>query len=93
MSELVRSPKQLGFAFRNARRAQALTQTDAANRACIRQGTLSQLENGLETTKLKTIMNLLRALDLELTVQPRSKGSHKDIEDMFRCNESSVAEG
>lgn len=83
MSYLVRSPKQLGVALRRARRAQDLTQAGLASRAGIRQGTVSQLENGLETVKLSTVMDLLRALDLELIVRPRTKGSHSDIEDLF----------
>ncbi|KCZ48466.1 helix-turn-helix domain-containing protein [Hyphomonas sp. CY54-11-8] len=83
MSDLVRSPKQLGVALRRVRRAKALTQADLASRAGMRQGTVSQIENGLETVKLATVMDLLRALDLEIVVQPRTKGSHSDIEDLF----------
>lgn len=62
---------------------QALTQADLASRARVRQGTISQVENGLETVKLSTVMNLLRVLDLEFIVRPRTKGSHRDIEDLF----------
>jgi len=45
--------------------------------------TISHVENGLETMKLRTLMHLLRALDLEITVQPRTKGSHREIEELF----------
>ncbi|KJS38953.1 MAG: XRE family transcriptional regulator [Hyphomonas sp. BRH_c22] len=83
MSELVRSPKQLGVALRRSRRAQAMTQADLASRAGVRQGTISHVENGLETVKLTTVMDLLRALDLEIVVRQRTKGSHSDIEDLF----------
>jgi HTH-type transcriptional regulator/antitoxin HipB len=83
MTELVRSPKQLGVALRRYRRARQLTQTDLAQRAGVRQSTVSQVENGLETAKLNTVMDVLRALDLELVIQPRSKGSLNDIEDIF----------
>lgn len=82
-SELIRSSKTLGVALQRYRRAEDLTQSALAKRAGLRQGTISQIENGLETVKLSTIMDLLRALDLELTLQPRTKGSHSDIEDMF----------
>ncbi len=81
--ELVRSPKQLGNALRRFRREQKITQTELANRAGLRQGTVSQVENGLETAKLNTLMDLLRALDLEVVLQPRTKGSHKEIEELF----------
>jgi len=83
MAELVRSPKQLGVALRRFRRMRDLTQAELAKRAGVRQGTVSQVETGLETVKLTTVMDLLRALDLELVIQPRTKGSHSDIEDIF----------
>ena len=83
MAALVRSPKQLGVTLRRFRHERALTQTELAKRAGLRQSTVSQVENGLETVKLNTIMDLLRALDLEVVVQHRTKGSHSDIEDIF----------
>lgn len=83
MTELVRSSKQLGTVLRQFRRAQNLTQADLAKRAGVRQATVSQVETGLETAKLSTVMDLLRALNLEVVIQPRTKGSHSDIEDLF----------
>lgn len=81
--ELVRSAKQLGTALRRFRRERKLTQTELASRAGLRQGTVSQVENGLETVQLNTVMDLVRALDLEVVLQARTKGSHKDIEELF----------
>lgn len=83
MVEIVRSPKSLGVALRRHRRQLKLTQAELSTRAGIRQGTVSQVENGLETMKLRTLMHLLRALDLEMTIQPRSRGSHSEIESLF----------
>lgn len=83
MVELVRSPKQLGATLRRFRRERALTQAALAQRAGVRQGTVSHVENGLETVKLTTVMDLLRALNLEVVIQPRTKGSHREIEDLF----------
>lgn len=83
MAEIARSPKSLGAALRRHRRRLKLTQAELSARAGIRQGTVSQVENGLETVKLRTLMHLLRALDLELTIQPRSRGSHSEIENLF----------
>jgi HTH-type transcriptional regulator / antitoxin HipB len=83
MAELVRSPKQLGVALRRFRRGRDFTQAELARRAGMRQGTVSQVEAGLETVKLTTVMDILRALDLEVVIQPRTKGSHSDIEDIF----------
>ncbi|MEE4296129.1 MAG: helix-turn-helix domain-containing protein [Wenzhouxiangella sp.] len=81
--ELVRSPTQLGTALRRFRRERKMTQTELASRAGLRQATVSQAENGLETVKLNTLMDLVRALDLEVVLRPRTKGSHKDIEELF----------
>lgn len=83
MKQLVRSAKQLGAALRRSRRLQSLPQAELAKKAGMRQGTVSQVESGLDGVKLATVTNLLRALDLEMVLQPRSKGSHNDIEDMF----------
>ena len=83
MLEIVRSSKSLGVALRRRRRQLKLTQAELAERAGIRQGTVSQVENGLKTVKLQTVMDLLRALDLEMAIQPRSRGSHSEIEDLF----------
>lgn len=54
-----------------------------ARRAGVRQGSVSQVETGLETGKLTTVMELLRALDREMILQPRTKASNNDIEGMF----------
>jgi HTH-type transcriptional regulator/antitoxin HipB len=83
MMELIRSPKQLGAALRRFRRERKLTQVQLASRAGLRQATVSQVENGLETVKLSTVMELVRALDLEVILQPRTRGSHKDLEELF----------
>ncbi|GAB4195023.1 MAG: hypothetical protein Tsb002_27090 [Wenzhouxiangellaceae bacterium] len=83
MAELIRSPKQVGVALRRFRRKKKLTQAELAKQAGVRQGTISQVENGLETVKLTTVMDLLRALDLEMLLQPRTKGSLSDIEELY----------
>lgn len=83
MSQLVRSAKTLGTALRRQRNETSLTQNELAQRAGIQQRTVSMVEKGVEGVRLSSIIAILRALDLELVVQPRSKGSHADIEDMF----------
>ncbi|MGK6319019.1 helix-turn-helix domain-containing protein [Sphingomonas sp. DT-204] len=54
-----------------------------ADKAGLRQATISQIESGHGATRIETICTLLGALDLELTISPRSKSSSKDIEDIF----------
>lgn len=83
MSQMVRSAKALGAALRRRRNGTSVTQMELAHRAGLQQRTVSMVETGVEGVRLSSIMAILRALDLELVVQPRSKGSHNDIEDMF----------
>lgn len=82
MAVLVRSPQQLAAALRRLRHARNLTQMELAQRAGVRQSTISLIENG-QLVRFDTMMDLLRALDLELVIQPRSKSSHEDIEALF----------
>lgn len=83
MSQLARTPKQLGEVLRRCRMLAKLTQSQLATRAGLRQATISQIEGGSGATKIETISAVLSALDLELTIAPRSKSNSKDIEDIF----------
>lgn len=44
---------------------------------------LSKLESGQPGTRLSSIYAVLSALDLEMTIQPRTKSSSEDIADLF----------
>lgn len=83
MKYLARSPKEVGHAIREARKAQKLTQKDLAVRSGVWQETISKIENGLSGTKMETIFDLLSALELEVHIADRSKGSVKALEDIF----------
>ena len=83
MPQLARTPKQLGEALRRYRTLAGLNQSQLAAKAGLRQATISQIESGHGATKVETLCTLLAALDLELTIAPRSKSSSKDIEDIF----------
>lgn len=83
MKHLVRTPKSIGQAIREARKAKNLTQTDLASLSGVWQETISKIENGSGGTKLETIFELIAALDLELTVTERSKGASDRLEDIF----------
>lgn len=82
MTTPVRTPQQIGRALRTARRAQKLTQSDLADRSGQRQELISKLESGSPGTSIQAVCALLAALDLELTVRPRSTGT-PDIEEIF----------
>lgn len=83
MDQIARSPKDVGNALRNARKAQKLTQAELARRAGIWQRTISTIETSASGTKLDTIFDLLAALDLEIQIVPRSKMKPGDLEDIF----------
>lgn len=83
MSQLARSPDQLGAILQRQRNLKGLTQKQLASRLGMRQATISQLESGLTGARLSTLMDVLAALDLELVIGQRSKGKAQDIEDIF----------
>ena len=71
MGKVIRSNKDLGAAIRLARKQQNLRQVDVAQKASVRQALVSDIENGAPTAKLDTVMRVLAALDLDLSVVPR----------------------
>jgi len=83
MSQLARSPDQLGAILQRQRNLKGLTQKQLAGQLGMRQATISQLESGLSGARLSTLMDVLAALDLELVIGQRSKGKAQDIEDIF----------
>lgn len=83
MSEdLARTPKQLGAVIQRQRRAMNITQAQLGERAGLRQATISQIERG-DNARLESLLAVLAALDLELTVRPRSRAETSDIGDVF----------
>lgn len=84
MTEFIaRNEKQLGAILRRARKQSGLTQSSLGKHIHLRQGTVSRLEVGEPAVQLRTLTAALYALDLELVIRPRSKGSAADIEDLF----------
>lgn len=82
MSQIARTPKQLGAAIRRRRRQLKLSQAALGSRTNLRQATISALENGEAGTRLGTLVDVLAALGLELVVQERSKAG-VSIADLF----------
>ena len=83
MTDLARTPKQIGNLVRRTRKKRGLSQTQLGDRAGLRQETISLIETGNPAARLETILVVLAALDLELRMVPRSKGSGDDIENIF----------
>lgn len=83
MDQIARTPKQIGDLIQRQRRLMNMSQSEAADRAGLRQEMVSKIESGSPGTAIRSICDLLAALNLELSVAPRSKGSAKDIEALF----------
>lgn len=82
METIARTPLQLGNSIRERRRKLQLSQEQLAAKVSVRQKTVSDLESA-GTGRLDTLLRALGALDLELVIRPRTKGSAKDIEAIF----------
>lgn len=82
MQTIARTPLQLGNSIRERRRRLGLSQEQLAARAGVRQKTVSDIEIA-GAGRIDTLLRALGALDLELVIRPRTKGSAKDIEDIF----------
>ncbi len=73
MARIIRNNSDLGAAIRNARKKKALRQVDVAQKAVIRQALVSDLENGATSARLDTLIRVLAALDLDLSIVQRRK--------------------
>ena len=82
METVARTPLQFGNEIRENRRKLGMTQEQLAARAGVRQRTVSDIESAGKA-RLDTVMRILAVLSLELVVRVRTKGSAKDIEDIF----------
>lgn len=71
MSELARSPEQIGNAIRRARKKCGMSQSELGEKAGLRQETISLIENGNPAAKLETILAVLSALGLGFQIHPR----------------------
>ena len=81
MEQIARTPKQVGSAIRRRRRQTGLTQARLGEQTQLRQATISALESGEPGTQLRTLLDVMAALGLEIVIRERSTGP--DIEDVF----------
>jgi HTH-type transcriptional regulator/antitoxin HipB len=82
MDQIARTPQQVGAAIRRRRRALKLSQTRLGEKAALRQATISALEGGDTGTQLRTLVDVLAALGLEMVIRERSE-PEKTIEQLF----------
>ena len=83
MTDLARTPGQIGNLVRRARKKRGLSQVELGKKAGLRQETISLIETGNPAAKLETILAVLAALDLEFQIAQRSWTSTDAIEDLF----------
>ncbi|RUU12697.1 helix-turn-helix domain-containing protein [Mesorhizobium sp. USDA-HM6] len=83
MIELARNPVQVGNVIQRERKRRGWNQTQLADKAGLRQETISLIETGNPATRIETILAVLVALDLELRIATRSAAKASDIEDLF----------
>lgn len=78
MSDLARSPKQIGNIIRRARKSKGMSQAELGDLAGLRQSTVSLIESGESDVKLDTLLAILQTLNLEFRIVPRSSGAEQD---------------
>jgi HTH-type transcriptional regulator / antitoxin HipB len=82
MEQIVRTSKQLGASIRRHRRSAGLTQAQLGAKTNLRQATISALEKGEPGTELRTVIDVMTTLGIEMVVRERSRAPGK-IEDLF----------
>jgi HTH-type transcriptional regulator / antitoxin HipB len=80
---MIRDAKQLGAALQRERKRQRLTQSQLAQRAGVRQQTISAVEGGKPRSELQVIFDIMTALGLEFSLGARSAHAAPDLEDLF----------
>ena len=74
---IITSANIFGAIIKDERKKLGLTQAELGKRAAINQTTLSIIETGNPATRLQTILLLMSALDLEISIGPRTKAESK----------------
>ncbi|MCP4402080.1 MAG: helix-turn-helix domain-containing protein [bacterium] len=76
----IRNNKDFGEVVRRERLKRKLRQVDLAHVASVRQASLSELENGETSARLDTVIKILAALDLDLSIIARKKAEFDPTE-------------
>jgi HTH-type transcriptional regulator/antitoxin HipB len=69
----IRNSNDFGAVIRKARLSKKLSQVELARKASMRQALISDLENGTTSATLDTMLKILAALELDLSIGPRQK--------------------
>lgn len=83
MDQIARTSSQIGATVRRRRRQMTLSQEELGSRIRLRQATISKLEAGEPGTRIKTLLDALGALGLEIVIRPRTTATSHEIEEIF----------
>ncbi len=83
MKQTARTPDQLGAIIRRERKKRGLTQASLGEQIGLRQATISKLEAGEPGTQIRTVLDAIAALGLEIVIDERGQGAADDIENVF----------
>jgi len=81
----VRNTRDFASAIRSLRRSKQMTQIALAEKAGVSNKWISDVESGRSSLRFTTVLRLLDALDVDLTLQPRAKPS-LDLDDLLGLN-------
>jgi HTH-type transcriptional regulator/antitoxin HipB len=73
----IRTARDLGAAIRQARKDRGLSQAGLAKEVGVHQPKISAMEKGAPGVRVGLILQILRALDLTITIGPSSKRTTK----------------
>lgn len=81
MEQIVRTSKQMGAAIRRRRRILEFSQQELGAEVRLQQATISALENGAPGTRMRTLLDVMTALGLEIVVRERLVD--EDLQQLF----------
>jgi len=70
-AKVIRINRELGEVIRLVRTERKMRQVDLARKASVRQALISEIENDATSAKLDTVIKVLAALDMDLSIVPR----------------------
>ena len=80
MEKHIRNSNELGEAIRQVRVYKNLRQIDISKSASVRQALVSEIESGATSAKVDTVIRILAALDMDLSIVPRRKAEFDPTE-------------
>ena len=75
---LVRSPAQVGSFVRRLRKLKDYSQMSLAEESGVAQATISRIEKGSQQAEIGTLIQILLALDAEITITEKQKSTPDD---------------